>query len=935
MPIVAGQLGGATGDVPQSTDWDDPIPVDLRVEYTHDPFGIDNPDPFLSWRIHSQERGTTQTAYRILVASSPDELTNGTGDVWDSGLVESKSMNARYGGPSLDSRERYYWSVQIVDQTGDASDWSEPAWWEMGLLDEDDWEAEWIRKPRDDDDLFEFNFFRTEFELEETSIDRVRAYVSAYHQYELRLNGEAVDMGPSFNYPDRQYYKVVDVTDQLVAGENAIGVLHNWSGGGQGRPHGEPGLIVQLEIEYEDGTTERVTTDDTWRVRAGPWQTTGDDLIRAGSSQDPVEVIDGRDLPRGYAESGFDDDNWDDPEILGTHPTEPWERLISQEREVTGELIEEPETLTRLDNGDYVADFGKVYSAIPRIRFEDGEEGRHVEMVAGYRLTDDGQVDTERGVQSTDMRYEYTQRDGEQVFRPFLYLGYRYFQIEDPGEELEKDQVQAFARWNDVPDTHAATFESSNEMLNDVWELSRRSLQYASQEQFVDTPTREKGQFLGDAYNISWATMQTFEERKLSRQALREFFDSQERFWSDGRLNAVYPTGDGARDIPDYSQKFVDWVWRYYHITGDEELLKESYPVIRNVAEYVDDHVNENGLVVDLSGGEGFPYEYGIVDWPDEMRYDYDRETGAMTTVNVYGVAVFRRVAQVAEILGRSDDVDEMRAKEGALTEAINEHLVRDGGLYVDGLHYDGSQSDRVSQHANAFALAWDIVPAENVETVADHVVDRGVEMGPATIQWLLYALLADDRYDALVDVLTDPSHDGWARILDEGGTFLWESWHGLEADEWNRSLSHAWAAVSNVMMQEGLLGVTIEAPGATALSITPPPAGLDSASGIVPTEHGDVCVSWERTETPGEGRSDNGIELSTSIPANTPATVRIPTHGSDSVRVCENGKTIWNKGNRTRPERPGIENINRTDEHIVVEVTSGEYVFELEQLGN
>lgn len=912
------------------------IPISLNVEDGTNSLGIGDDQPKLSWNVASNGRSISQSAYRILVASDPQRLENDTGDLWDTGKVTSSTPRAEYDGDRLESGDRYYWKVRIWDDD-DASAWSDHAWWEMGLLDPEDWSAEWIRA--ESHASLEFYFLRTEFELDSSkSIAQARAYASAGHQYELYVNGETVDRGPAYNYPDDQYYKTIDVTACLRE-QNAIGALYNWNAEGQYRPANEPGFIVQFVIEYEDGSETVVTTDGSWRVRQAPWQETE---VRNGDLRDPIEVIDGRGFPDRWTEPGFNDDNWEDPEIVGTHPTSPWDQLLSQQTEIERHEIE-PVSVTEVERSDgttYVADFGEIIAAEPRVRFKEGESDHHVDMRAGYLLTDDGLVSAERGTQSTDLSYEYIQRDGEQIFEPFYYLGFRYFQVEDPGEPLDEEQVTAIARYNSVPDEHAATFSSSNDTLDEVWELARHSVLYGSQEQFIDTPTREKAQFLGDAFNISSTTMRAFGERRLTQKGLREFFRSQERFWEEeGRLNAVYPNGDGQRDIPDYTEKFPEWVWQYYLLTGDKELLSKAYSVVENVAEYVDRYIDsDTGLVRNLAGGGG-PYLYGIVDWPDEMRYGYDRDPQAMTTVNVLGWNVFRRTAQIAgELNEPNSDVTQWNERAESLREAINDRFITDDGVYVDGLYDDGSQSSHASQHANAFPLAFGIVPDDAIGSVVDHVIDQNVAMGPMTIHRLLFGLDAVNEYESLLDVITNPEYDGWANILAHDGTFTWESWHSLElageSDD-NRSLSHPWGATVLVAIQRSFLGVQVTEPGASQVEIEPPSEALLMASGRVPTERGDVEVAWERTETAGKVRASDEYILNIRIPATVKATIHVPTLGERKVRVHENGKPIWNNGNRTRPEHPGIEGVSREDDRIIIEAASGEYDFKLEPCSN
>jgi hypothetical protein len=155
---VASQASGAASSEP-TTDIGEPrgtvddvaTPTDLRVEYAENPLGVDVEQPRFSWDLVSEQRNQTQSAYRILVASSRDALTSNVSDVWDSGKVESsRSMNIEYDGPSLDLAQRYHWKVRVWDTDGDASDWSSPAYWETGLFGEENWSAKWIGRTGED-----------------------------------------------------------------------------------------------------------------------------------------------------------------------------------------------------------------------------------------------------------------------------------------------------------------------------------------------------------------------------------------------------------------------------------------------------------------------------------------------------------------------------------------------------------------------------------------------------------------------------------------------------------------------------------------------------------------------------------------------------------------------------------------------------------------
>ncbi len=187
-----------------------------------------------------------------------------------------------------------------------------------------------------------------------------------------------------------------------------------------------------------------------------------------------------------------------------------------------------------------------------------------------------------------------------------------------------------------------ATFSTGNRMLDAVWRLNARSCLYCSQEQFVDTPTREKGQFTWDASNESEAIMRCYGDQNLSWQGLRDVARGQARYWPDGRTNAVYPNGDGARSFATFSARYVEWLWRYYTGTGDRTTAVALYPSAAKVAAWLwSARQGTNGLL------------YGLGDTSNgDPVYGYDLTVAADTASNVLAVNAFNRVAQLATVAG-------------------------------------------------------------------------------------------------------------------------------------------------------------------------------------------------------------------------------------------------------------------------------------------
>jgi alpha-L-rhamnosidase len=850
-------------------------PTHLRVDEAASPLWVTGP-PTFGWIPRDADRGEVQTAYQIVVRTPAPGASHPGALLWDSGRVRSGSESfVPAPGLKLRSDRRYEWTVRTWDRAGRVGPFAKSAFFDTALND-DDWHADWIRRPTAPANPFEDYFLvRRSFSVAGGSITRARAYVSASQQYQLYVNGTRIGSGPSYAYPQQQYYQATDIAKYLKPGRtNAVAMIVHNLGGGQGRPAAPPGVIARITIEHSSGADQTLTTDATWRVHEGPWLPAGP----RNDEGDFVENIDARLLPPTWAVAAFDDAAWEHAHVVGPHPTAPWTHLIAQRTRIVEKRVK-PKSLRRLANGDYVADFGSVIAATPVIALHHGQAGRQLRVQQGFVLDPDGRVSTTHSTQATDMHDDYIEREGPQTVRPFGYLGFRYLQLSDPGETLTAGDLQADARHAEMPDIDASSFSSSSKIVDRIWELARHSALYGSQEQFVDTPTREKGQFVRDASNISSVSMVAFGERALTWQALRDFARSQQMFWPDGRVNAVFPNSDAGRDIPDFTEDYVVWVLRYYEETGDRATLAALYPVITRVADYVARAiVQSSGLVTNLPGGGG-DYEGGIVDWPLQMRYGYDKTSKALTTVNILAIDVFRAVAEAGRVLHRpASELKLQGSRARALTTAVNERLRRSDGVYIDGLHEDGAKSTHASQQANAYALAAGIVPADTRTAVAKHVVDLGMAMGPDVAGVLLAGLHESGNDQALVDLVSNAKVPGWAQILSRGATFTWESWNARDIP--GDSESHAWGSTVLPGLVDTVLGVRVAAPGASRVEVTPGRriTSITSARGRIATERGPIKVAWRRTDA-------RHFTLALTVPDNVTATVRLPATAARNVR--------------------------------------------------
>jgi alpha-L-rhamnosidase len=286
----------------------------LTTENMTDPLGIDASQPLLGWVITSAARGVSQSKYEIRVAKDENSLVSGQDLVWDSYIVDSgRSFDVPYGGPALASRTHYYWQVRVWDNYGNSSDWSRPAWFETAFLNPSQFQASWIADPHplslDGANWIWYpegnaaqsapvatRYFRREVDLPENqTLARANFLITADDQFVLYVNGHEVarSSGQANAWVQAQQ---VDLTRDLHPGSNTIAVAATNAGG--------PGSwIGKLGLEFTDGTTTSLVTDNTWKA-----------------SQEG---------PQGWENPGFDDSAWVPALDVDAYGSGPWGSNVS------------------------------------------------------------------------------------------------------------------------------------------------------------------------------------------------------------------------------------------------------------------------------------------------------------------------------------------------------------------------------------------------------------------------------------------------------------------------------------------------------------------------------------------------------------------------------------------------------------------------------
>ncbi|MHC4996369.1 MAG: family 78 glycoside hydrolase catalytic domain, partial [Planctomycetota bacterium] len=552
-------------------------PVALRCEYRPNPLGVDDSRPRLSWRVEAAGRGKGQSAYRVLVASSAELLAKGAGDLWDSGKVASGQTNQiEYAGKPLVSRQACYWKVRVWDWDDEASAWSQPASWLMGLLSDDDWAARYISY-RDDspihsdrDSLYlpAARQYRKEFVTQE-KVKRATLYATALGIYEFELNGRRV--GDSYfapgwtDYHQRAYYFTYDVTDHVQAGQNAIGatVADGWYSGyvaygllvklgteqiGRYCYGKTPALMAQLEIDYEDGTRQVVATDESWRVTGdGPFREA--DLLM-GESYDARREI------QGWSKAGFNDRGWERairaedngrPKAMFYSAAEEdgsgaTPKIVGREKDLgfvrprleaypgppvrlTQEI--QPVEIVRRGEGQYIFNLGQNMAGTIRLKLH-GENGRRVKLRYGEMLHPDGSLMTEnlRRARATDSYTCKGDAGGETYSPRFTSHGFQYVEVANFPGEPTTDSLTGLVLHSDTPLT--STFECSDPMVNQLYS----NIVWTQRANFIDLPTDcpqrdERMGWTGDAQVYIGAATYNADVAAFFNKWLRELMEAQ------------------------------------------------------------------------------------------------------------------------------------------------------------------------------------------------------------------------------------------------------------------------------------------------------------------------------------------------------------------------------------------------------------------------
>jgi len=504
----------------------------LNCENMENLIGIDPEKPLFSWMVTNTGHDQSQSAYRILVATQKDLLKPGKADVWNSGKVRSeKSSSIAFDGAQLQSHQRYWWSVRVWNQDDVPSKWSGPQFFEMGLLNDEDWQdARFISLGEDTrESQYRFRqkktermkqpetvsshpaaYFRKEFATSKP-VRSARAYICALGYHELYVNGEKVgnhvlDPVPT-THPKRSLYVTHDISGKLKQ-KNTLGVILGNGFYGQNLAftsdlsYGKPAFMALLRIEHEDGTIRNIVSNGSWKASTGPIVF---DNVYGG------ETHDARYEESGWDRNGFQDDHWQAAEVAHPETSKIAAQMLPPTRRTR---VLAPVEVFRGASGDWIADFGQVISGWVRIKPE-GPMGQPIIIRSAEALTRKGDA-----IHPGSLGGDATGWEQEEVYicsgedsgfwEPrFTYNSFRYVAIDGLQKRPSQDTLQAIMVNSDVRKT--GTFSCSDPLLNKMVQLSEWTVLDNLHGYPEDCPAREKCGWLGDAHATAEFSLYSFD----------------------------------------------------------------------------------------------------------------------------------------------------------------------------------------------------------------------------------------------------------------------------------------------------------------------------------------------------------------------------------------------------------------------------------------
>lgn len=837
-----------------------------RVEYHAGNAAIDVEKPRFSWELAGEGRNRRQTAYEL-------KVLNEQGVVWNSGKVKSNATNQiEYDGQPLQSNNQYQWTVTSYDENDQPSTVSGGSF-RTGLLRFSDWQGLFISHYAgyDTTDLYKelylppARYLRKEFTVAGKQIKRATAYTTALGLYELRINekkvGEQMFLPGWTDYNKRLYYQTFDVKPLLEAGNNAVGVIlaDGWYAGYLGYAlltrqdkvrefYGvNPAFMGQIHVEYTDGTTEIIASDETWQSNTGP-------ILEADILMG--ETYDARKEHTGWDRPGFAAAGWQKPRRY----TYPNGRLQAYPGDyVMPREMLQPVNMTEPAPGTYIYDLGKNIAGIIELKV-DVPAGTEITIRYGELLRDeDGGLMTGnlRKARATDTYV--AKGGGVETWRPrFTYHGFQYVELTGLPAKPAADVVTGIALSSITTD--AGEFSSSNPMNNQLFKNIKTTQAANFFEVPTDCPQRdERLGWTGDAQTFARSATYTADVAAFFTKWLVDLDDSQR--WYGAYPNfAPFPFSRPEQYSPAWMDAGVITPYTIYKVYNDTRALEVAWAGMEQFMAFQADAAGDDYL----RPGAGN-------NWGDWLT------TGAKTSDDFIASSFYgydaMLMAEMAAALGKEDRAAHYHELFGRIKSAFGKKYLRP----------DGSTTEE-TQTALALALYFDLYPEElaprAAELLAMSITDNGDKFSTGFLgtKHVMLVLSEYGHHDLAYRLFQQTEYPSWGFSVVNGSTSVWERWNSYTKDADSNekinaamnSFSHyAFGSVAEWMYRYGL-GIETQGAGFREIIIKPAISKeINEMAGSYVSINGKIATAWKRT-----GKK---VTVDVTIPVNTVATVYLP----------------------------------------------------------
>lgn len=722
---------------------------------------------------------------------------------------------------------------------------------------------------------------RKEFNMDKP-LRHATIYASALGLYESYINGQRIGqdvLSPGWtDYNKRVIYQTYDVTLLLNQGKNALGAVLGvgWYAGSVG-PFGsyhygiDPSLIMQLNLEYEDGTRAVIGTDKTWKASRGPILYS--DLIMG-------EIYDAREEIPGWNDVHFNDHHWSEVTLLDRYEG----KLVAQ----TGPAVQiiediQPVAVTEPVKGTFVIDLGQNISGWLRIKVE-GPEGTKVTMRFAERLYENGMIYTEnlRGAKQTDVYILKGQ--GEEIYEPrFTFHGFQYVEITGYTGELTSDRFMGRVVHSHTPST--GKLVTSDPVINQLFS----NIYWGQRDNFLSVPTDcpqrdERLGWTGDAQIFVRTASYNMDVSGFFTKWMIDVDDAQR---VSGAFTNIAPDLGGrlGAGIAAWADAGVIIPWTIYQMYGDQKIVSDHYPAMKKYIEFL------------RQGSSDFirPND-GLGDW---LSIEADTPKDVLSTA--YFAYSTKLMSKMAQAIGKKDDALYYEKLFMRIRNAFNQAFV----------HQDG-RINGDTQTVYALALHMDLLPDEARVKAAEYLVsdiqnkDYHISTGFVGVSYLLPVLSEAGYVDVAYRLLHQETFPSWLYSIKQGATTIWERWDGWTSEKGFQtpsmnSFNHYSLGSVGEWIYRYVAGIDVspDHPGFKHFIIHPRPGdNLTYVKCEYDSVSGNIISEWEL--------KDGKFMLNITVPVNTTASVYLPAEDNNIVfpadqdegikyECFENGHAVYN----------------------------------------